>query len=226
MKRIISAVASGGLVIGSVIAFGAAGASAGTTTTTTGPTTTTTAPTTTTTLAPPVQGSAPLPLALSVDTVVGSGGSGVLKATVGCAQTNEFLIGQTVVFRLSGQNVLTGGTPLTPANVASVNVIIPGVATPLAMNYGNHGTSAFWSAGWSTAGYPTTGIVNFKIEVTSIAAPAKTKVVAYRAKAGSKWVLRHKRVIVTPAVKGATVTWSQTGFSPSSNLTLNPVPVA
>lgn len=218
MKRIISAVASGGLVLGSVVAFGA-GASADTTTTTT-------APTTTTTLAQPVQGSAPLPLALSVDTVVGSGGAGVLKATVGCAQTNEFLIGQTVVFRMSGQNVLTGGTPLTPVNVASAQIIIPGVATPVTMNYGNHGASAFWSAGWNTTGYPTTGIVNFKVVVTSIATPAVTKVVAYRAKVGQRTVVRHKRVVVTPAVKGATVTWSQTGFSPNSNLTLNAVPVA
>lgn len=221
MKRIISVVASGGLVLGSVVAF-AAGASADTTTTTT----TTTAPTTTTTLAPPVQGTAPLPLALSVDTVVGSGGAGVLKATVGCAQTNQFLIGQTVVFRMSGQNVLMGGVPLTPANVASANIIIPGIAAPLAMNYGNHGTSAFWSAGWNTAGYPTTGLVNFKIVVTSLAKPAVTKVVAYRARVGNHTIIRHKRVVVVPAVKGASVTWSQTGFSPNSNLTLNAVPVA
>lgn len=224
MKRTISAVASGGLVLGSVVSF-AAVASADTTTTT-APTTTTTAPTTTTTLAPPVQGSAPLPLALSVDTVVGSGGSGVLKATVGCAQTNQFLIGQTVVFRMSGQNVLTGGTPLTPNNVASAKIIIPGIAAPLVMNYGNHGTAAFWSAGWNTTGYPTTGLVNFKIQVTSLASPAKTKVVAYRAKVGNTTVIRHKRVVVVPAVKGATVTWSQAGFSTNSNLTLNAVPVA
>src|SRR5665213_4412084 len=108
MKRIITGVAAGAMALGGFSLLSVTTASADSTTTTT----------TTTTLAPPVQGSAPLALALNVDTVVGTGGTGALKAPVGCAQTNEFLIGQTVVVRLSGLDVVTGGVALTPKNVS------------------------------------------------------------------------------------------------------------
>jgi hypothetical protein len=185
----------------------------------------TTTTTTTTTLAPPVQGSAPLPLALNVDTVVGSGGTGALKAPVGCAQTNEFLIGQTVVFRLSGLDVATGGVALTPKNVSSVVVTIPGVATPLVMAYGNHGAVAFWSVGWNTVGYTTTGIVNFKIVVHTIAVPAVTKRVATRIKqSNGKFVTRMRTRIVTKAVAGVSGTYTQAGYAAPSDLTMNPAP--
>lgn len=183
--------------------------------------------TTTTTLAPPVQGTAALPLAFNVDTVVGSGGTGVLKAPVGCAQTNEFLIGQTVVFRMSGQDVLTGGQPLTPSNVSSATIVIPGVATPLAMNYGNHGAVAFWSVGWNTTGYPTTGIVNFQIVVKTIAVKAVTKRIVYRVKLPSgKYVTRVKVKVIKPAIAGVTGTYTQAGYAAPSELTLNAVPTS
>ncbi len=215
MKRIITGVAAGAMALGGFSLLSVTTASADSTTTTT----------TTTTLAPPVQGSAPLALALNVDTVVGTGGTGALKAPVGCAQTNEFLIGQTVVFRLSGLDVVTGGVALTPKNVSSVIVTIPGVATPLIMNYGNHGSVAFWSVGWNTTGYTTTGIVNFKIVVNTIAVPAVTKRVAIRIKqSNGKYVMRMRTKIVKKAVAGVSGTYTQAGYAAPSDLTLNPAP--
>lgn len=210
MKRVVAAVTAGALSLSGAALMGASGASADATTTTT------------TTLAPPVQGAAPLPIFLNVTTVVGSGGTGVLKPAVGCAQTNEFLVGQTVVFRVFGVNVATGGTPLTPKNVASATVVIPGVATPAPMAYGNHGTSAFWSYGWNTTGYSTLGIVSFQIVFTTKAVPAVTKVV--KARQGSRIV--RKRVVVKKAVPSSTYTYTQAGTAAPSQLTLNAVPAA
>lgn len=235
MKRILTTVTAGMVAVGGLSMFGGAAAYGDTTTTTTAP------PTTTTTLAPPVQGTTALPLALYVDTVVGSGGVGLLKATVGCALTNEFYIGQTVVFRMWGQSVTSGGLPLTPDNVSSAVVVIPGVAAPLPMNYGNHGAVAFWSLGWKTTGYLTPGIVAFKVIVTTNAAPAVSKRVAATRRVplivDGKKVIRNGRVltrikhyqklvIVTPAIKGASTTFSQTGTAVNSQLTLNLLPSA
>lgn len=209
----IAGVAAGAMALGGLSLMNVATASAGTTTTTT------------TTLAPPVQGSALLPLALNVDTVVGSGGTGALKAPVGCAQTNEFLIGQTVVFRLSGVDIVTGGVALTPKNVSSATVTIPGVATPLVMSYGNHGLVAFWSVGWDTTGYTTTGIVNFKIVVHTIAVAAVTKRVAVRVKeSNGKYVTKIRTKVIKKAIAGASGTYTQAGYAAPSDLTLNPAP--
>ena len=224
MKRVAAALTAGALSLSGAALVGLGSASAtGTTTTTAAPTTTTTAgPTTTTTLGPPIQGTANVPVYMNVDTVVGGGGTGILKAAIGCAQTNEFYVGQTVVFRMSGVNVATGGTPLTPKNVISANVVIPGVATPAPMNYGNHGTVAFWTYGWNTTGYPTLGVVNFQIVVTTKAVPAVTKL--HRVKVGKRYVMR--RYIVKPAVPGKTYTYTQAGTATPSQLTLNAIPAA
>ena len=224
MKRVAAALTAGALSLSGAALVGLGTASAtGTTTTTAAPTTTTTAgPTTTTTLGPPIQGTANVPVYMNVDTVVGGGGTGILKAAIGCAQTNEFYVGQTVVFRMSGVNVATGGTPLTPKNVISANVVIPGVATPAPMNYGNHGTVAFWTYGWNTTGYPTLGVVNFQIVVTTKAVPAVTKL--HRVKVGKRYVMR--RYIVKPAVPCKTYTYTQAGTATPSQLTLNAIPAA
>ncbi len=126
MKRLMSAVAAGSLVLGSVALFtSVAGADTSTTTTT--------VPVTTTTLAAPLQGATSLPLALTVDTVVASGSANLAYPLAGCAMTNEFIVGQTVVFRMWGQDSATGGQPLTGTNVASAVLTIPGVSTPVPM---------------------------------------------------------------------------------------------
>ncbi len=215
MKRVLTTLTAGALALSGVAMLGVSAASADTTTTTA-------APTTTTTLGPPIQGTNPLPVYMQVDTVVGGGGTGILKAPIGCAMTNEFYVGQTVVFRMSGVNVATGGTPLTPKNVKTANVVVPGIATPFAMNYGNHGTVAFWTYGWNTTGYPTLGVVNFQIVVTTKAVPAVTKL--HRVKVGTKWV--NRRYVVTPGVGSKTYTFTQTGTATPSQLTLNAIPAA
>lgn len=206
MKRVVAALAAGALSLSGLALLGASTASADSSTTTT--------------LANPIQGTANLPVYLNVDTVVGGGGTGILKAPIGCALTNEFYVGQTVVFRMSGVNVVSGGTPLTAANVKSAVVVIPGIATPAPMNYGNHGTVAFWSYGWNTTGYATLGVVNFQIVVTTKAIPAVTKIVKYHR--GTK-ILR-RRVVVKRAVPSATYTYTQAGLATPSQLTLNAVP--
>ena len=216
MKRVVAALAAGALSLSGAALVGMGTASADSTTTTTA------APTTTTTLGPPIQGTANVPVYMNVDTVVGGGGTGILKAPVGCAMTNEFYVGQTVVFRMSGVNVATGGTPLTPNNVISANVVIPGISTPFPMNYGNHGTVAFWTYGWNTTGYPTLGVVNFQIVVTTKAVPAVTKL--HRVKIGKRYVMR--RYIVKPAVPGKSYTFTQAGTATPSQLTLNAIPAA
>ncbi|MFI5034602.1 MAG: hypothetical protein ACHQFZ_00150 [Acidimicrobiales bacterium] len=230
MKRALIGLAAGSVALGMFLSSAAIQATADTTTTTTPP------PSTTTTLAPPVQGNGPLPIAFQVDTVT-SGASGILK--YGCAQTNEFYVGSTVVFRMYAENVADGGTVLTAANTASVTLNIPGLAA-IPMNYGNHGSIAFWSYGWKTTGYAT-GIVNFSITVVTAKVDAVTKTVAatkyvvLRIK-GKPQYKNHKlvyvavpftkTVVVTPAVPGVTGTFTQAGFAPGSMLTINPVPLS
>ena len=158
---------------------------------------------------------------MQVDTVTAGGGTGVLKPAVGCAQTNEFLVGQTVVFRMSAVNVAAGGVPLTGANTKSVTITIPGEA-PLAMDYGNHGTTAFWSAGWHTTATTPIGVVNFTITLTTKAIPAKTKIV--KVKKNGKMV--RERVVVKAGVPSKSWTYSQAGLPASSQLTMNAVPAA
>lgn len=126
--------------------------------------------------APPIQGSSPTHnMAFYVDTVTGAGSPGIVAP---CAMSNLFTDGQTIVFRMYGMHVSTGGSALTDTSVKSATVTIPGVAQPLAMTYGAHGTSSFWSAPWtppvasgSTPAYPV-GVVNFRVTVVTKPVPA------------------------------------------------------
>ena len=217
MKRIISLATAGAIALSGASFVGVATASADTTTTTVAPTTTT--------LGPPIQGLGPLSVYLNVDTVVGSHSpTGVPNPAVGCAMTNEFILGQMVVFRMSGVNVAAGGTPLTPANVISANVVIPGVAAPLPMAYGNHGTVAFWTVGWSTVGYPTLGVVNFQIVVKTAAVKAVTQRYKARIMVNKKVRYVWRTRILKPAVGVQTFTYTQAGTALPSQRTLNAAP--
>ncbi len=186
--------------------------------------------------APVQQGNLNYPISLYVDTVIGGGATGAIAPIYGgCQITNEFLLGQTVVFRVYGNDADLKGAPLTPLNVSSASVTVSGVATPLPLVFGNHGGVAFWTAALKTgtgAGlYSTLGIINYKVTVNTIAIPAVTKVItAYRnvkRTVNHKVVVRRlafkKRVVVTPAVPGATGTFSSS-FTPVSQATLNAVP--
>jgi hypothetical protein len=134
-----------------------------------------------TTLPPPIQGVKALPVILSSDTVTG-GGTPTVAVT--CAQTNYFKIGQIVVFRMWGNDVVNGGYALTPQNVlapttakpaSGANVIIPNPANAnkpitLPMSYVQEPYTApaskqisYWEAHWTVpAGY-TLGVIPFKI---------------------------------------------------------------
>lgn len=116
---------------------------------------------------PPVQGTKVKAL-LYVDTVQGAAGKPA--PAVGCSQTNLFKVGQQVVFRVWGVDVKAGGTALTPKNVKSAEIDIPGMSTPLALTYGAHGKApnpvvSFWSAAWVIdASYPM-GVVDFTVVI-------------------------------------------------------------
>jgi hypothetical protein len=110
----------------------------------------------------PSTGATPAPdksqLGLYVDTVNGTSPVGAAKRPVGCSQTNVFKRGEQVVFRIWGFDLTTGDT-LSTDNVDTATATIPGVATPLTLNYGAHGATGskvfFWSAPWIVpADYP------------------------------------------------------------------------
>jgi hypothetical protein len=200
-----------------------------------------------------VTGLSPIPL--YVDTIVASPAAGLTKTSPiypvwgGCQITNEFLVGQTIVFRAFGY--AANGTPLTPLNVSSATVTVQGVTAPLTMSFANHGVTntiqgtngvAFWTAPLLTGGtgYSTLGLIPYTVTFKTIAVPAVTKKVP-----ATKWVLLRrtgkvvhvngkvvyvikkytKTVIVTPAVPGATGTFTP-NFNTSSSATLNAVPAA
>ena len=193
----------------------------------------------------PVQGASATPIALYVDTILASGSTGALAPVfgAGCEITNEFILGQTIVFRVYGNDYDLAGAPLTPLNVSSATVTVPGVATPLALAYANHSGVAFWTAPLKTgtgAGlYSALGVINYTVTFHTNASPAVTKKVhatklVPTLKNGKK-VIAHgkvvthrvsylKTVIVTPAVKGATGTFVS-NFTPSSVATLNALPL-
>jgi hypothetical protein len=128
--------------------------------------------------APPLQGTEPLGLVITADTVFGA--SGTPKPTSSCAQSNIFGKEQRIVFRVWGVDAKHGGVPLTKDNVQEAYVEIPGVASSLTqLKYGEHSRSkaepvkhAFWTLGWTPgASYPT-GVVHFR--VVMVTKPAKT----------------------------------------------------
>src|ERR1019366_207253 len=71
----------------------------------------------------PIQGFQARALVISADTVTG-GGTPAPSGT--CVQANIFKHGQRIVFRVWGTDVKSGGYALTPKNVATAFVKIPG----------------------------------------------------------------------------------------------------
>jgi hypothetical protein len=153
--------------------------------------------------APPFQGEKPLGLVLSVDTV--NSGSALNKkledAKGNCSETNIIHIGQTIVFRMWGVDVKTGGEALTEKNVENEKgayVIIPGmlvngvsstVRVPLV--WGEHTLAktpegektkhAYWTAGVTTKGETAAAASPWQIEsstgtLTPIAEKTKVEI--------------------------------------------------
>jgi len=136
-------------------------------------------------------------VALTVATVEGAGGKPA--PAVGCSQTNLFRQGQVVVFRMWGTNAKLGGAALTPKNVQSAQILVPGLSAPIVFAYGNHGTVAFWSAPWRTDTTTSIGLVDYTVVV-------KTKAVKFQGK----------------KIKSFTAKYTQQGLAQPSRLTITP----
>ena len=104
-----------------------------------------------------------------MDTVLAGGSSGPLAPRFGvsCAITSQFIVSQTIVFRVYGNNETLGGAIMDPTNTAKAYVEVAGIANPIPLNYGNHSGVAFWTGiiKTSTAAglYNTLGLINFKV---------------------------------------------------------------
>jgi hypothetical protein len=191
----------------------------------------------------PVQGTTPNPISLFVDQVLASGSTGALAPRFGvsCAVTSQFIVGQTIVFRVYGNDADLGGAVLDPTNVASANIQVAGVANPIPLTYGNHSGVAFWSGvlktGTAPGLYNTLGLINFKVTVVTkdqdsvkvLATKLQPRMVnGLRVKDASgrtvyDRVSYYRTVPVIPALKGAVGVW-QSNFTPSSQVTLFAVP--
>ena len=191
----------------------------------------------------PVQGVVPSPINLYVDEVLASGSTGALAPRFGvsCAVTSQYILGQTIVFRVYGNDADLGGAVLDPTNVASATIQVAGVTAPIQLAYGNHSGVAFWSGvlktGTDPGLYNTLGVINFKVTVTTKdqnsvkvlstkLSPRMVNGVRVRDASGHQVYDRvsyYRTVPVNPALKGATGVW-QSNFTPSSQLTLYAVP--
>jgi hypothetical protein len=184
-----------------------------TTTTTAAPTTTTTAaPTTTTTVAtPPAIAGISTDFAVNVDTATISGETDAVNAA--CSPTNTFSVGQTVLWRMYGKDLLTnkvllpGSAPgtkptaATSGNVNTVTVSLPGTTTgsvaTVPMAYSTR--DGYWTAVLSTAKYAP-GNYNYTVTVTTY------PVAGVKAHKATK---THKAVKAVKAVKALKFTYPE-----------------
>ena len=191
----------------------------------------------------PVQGVVS-PIHIYVDTVLASGSTGDLAPRFNsCAITNEYLLGQTIVFRVYANNADQGGAVMDSSNTAKGFIEVAGVKDPIALSYGNHSGVAFWTAILKTGAaeglYKTLGVINYKITLIAKDADSmkvlSTKMVAQKTADGARVtdpatgrtvydrVTYYRTVKVSPALKGATGTWSS-NFTQTSQLALFAVP--
>ena len=181
----------------------------------------------------PVQGVVS-PINMYVDTVLASGSTGDLAPRFGvsCAVTSQYIIGQTIVFRVYANNADLGGAVMDSSNTAKAYIEVAGVAAPITLTYGNHSGVAFWTAILKTGAAPlynTLGVINYK--VTMIAKDSTTaKTLAtkrvYTTVDGvtkTEYVSYYRTVKLRNPIKGAVGTW-QSNFTSTSLLTLYAVP--
>jgi hypothetical protein len=190
----------------------------------------------------PVQGIVS-PLHIYVDTVLASGSTGALAPRFnGCAIMNEFMVGQTIVFRVYANNADQGGAVMDSANTTKAFIEVAGIKDPIAMSYGNHSGVAFWTAVLKTGAaplYSTIGVINFK--VTMVAKDSTTmkvlstkltpklesgkRVLDASGRTVYERVSYYRTVNLSVPLKGATGTWSS-NFTANSQLSLFAAPVA
>ena len=188
----------------------------------------------------PVQGVIS-PIHMYVDTVLATGSTGALAPRFnGCAIMNEFMVGQTIVFRVYANNSDQGGAVMDSSNTAKAYIEIAGVKDPVQMAYGNHSGVAFWTAVLKTGAaplYSTIGVINYKI--TMVAKDSSTmKVLSTKltprmengkrvlnATGGTVYdrVSYYRTVKLDIPLKGATGTWSS-NFTATSQLSLFAAP--
>lgn len=185
------------------------------------------------------------PIHIYVDTVLASGTSGALgpRFGVSCAITNEYIVGQGIVFRVYANNSDQGGAVMDSKNTAKAYIEIAGVKDPLPLSYGNHSGIAFWTAvlrtGTAAGQYNTLGVINYKVTMiakdSSTMKVLSTKLVA-RVVDGKRVIGEDGRTVYDRVsyyrtvkldipLKGATGTW-QSNFMPASQLTLFALPKA
>ena len=193
----------------------------------------------------PVQGMIS-PIHMYVDTVLGSGTSGPLAPRFGvsCAITSEYLVGQTIVFRVYANNADWGGAVMDSSNTAQAYIEVSGWKDKIPLSYGNHSGVSFWTGvlktGTGNGQYSTLGLINFKVTMvakdTTTMKVLSTKLVpkivnGVRQVDPSSGrtiydrVSYYRSVAVNPPLKGATGTWSS-NFAAYSQLTLYAVPKA
>lgn len=191
----------------------------------------------------PVQGVIS-PINIFVDTVLASGTTGALapRFGIGCAVQSEYIIGQTIVFRVYANDAELGGAVMDSSNTAKAYIEVAGVKDPISMSYGNHSGVAFWTGvlktGTTAGSYGNLGLISFK--VTMIAKDQSTMQVASTklarkmvngvpVKVDGRYVYERVRtfrtVKVNPVLPGAVGTW-QSNFTAASQLTLFAVPTA
>lgn len=190
----------------------------------------------------PVQGVVS-PIHIYVDTVLASGSTGALapRFGVGCTISSEYIIGQTIVFRVYANNADQGGAVMDTNNTAKAFIEIAGVKDPIAMSYGNHSGVAFWTAVLKTGAaplYSTLGIISYKITMvakdTTTMKVLSTKLVPKmldgkrvieNGRAAYERVSYYRTIALSSALKGPTATWAS-NFTDTSKLTLYALPKA
>lgn len=184
----------------------------------------------------PVQGEIS-PINIYVDTVLASGSTGVLAPRFSaCAVQSEYLLGQTIVFRVYANNADLGGAVMDNTNTAKAFIEIAGVKDPINLTYGNHSGSAFWTAvlktGTGAGQYSTLGLINYKItmvgkDITTAKALASKRVAkTVDGKTVYEWVSYYRTKKLPWPIKGATGTLTPYWAATTSMLTLYAPPAA
>ena len=189
----------------------------------------------------PVQGVIS-PIHMYVDTVLATGSTGALAPRFnGCAIMNEFMVGQTIVFRVYANNSDQGGAVMDSSNTSKAFIEVAGIKDPIQLAYGNHSGVAFWTGVLKTGAaplYSTIGVINFKITMvakdSSTMKVLSTKLVprlengkrVLNASGGTVYdrVSYYRTVKLDIPLKGATGTWSS-NFTATSQLSLFAAPV-
>lgn len=176
------------------------------------------------------------PINIYADTVLASGSTGVLAPRFSaCAVQSEYLLGQTIVFRVYANNADLGGAVMDNTNTAKAYIEIAGVKDPITLNYGNHSGISFWTGvlktGTAVGQYSTLGVINYKVTMvakditTAKVLATKRQQVTENGVSAWKWVSYYKDKKLTWPIIGATGTLVP-NWTATSLLTLYAPPAA